>query len=100
MMSGANDGEACQKRKDVTHLTLRGPQRGKSDLFSKYVSPYSTEGILSLVYSTYPAISTGVIREFPSLYSYRVPFAERSYQNFSPPLMLYSLTQRWHPYPI
>ena len=48
----------------MTHLTLRGPQRGKSDLFSRYVSPYSTESILSLVYSTYPAISTGVIREF------------------------------------
>ena len=59
---GANDGEACQQRTDVTHLTLRGPQRGRSDLFSKYISPYSAESILSLVYSTYPAISTGIIR--------------------------------------
>ena len=48
----------------MTHLTLRGPQRGNVGLFSKYISPYSSEGILSLVYSTYPAISTGVIREF------------------------------------
>ena len=45
-------------------VTLRGPTAGLEGLYGKYVSVYSPNSFINLIRSTYPAISTGVVREF------------------------------------
>eukprot|EP00092_Neocalanus_flemingeri_P005668 GFUD01006106.1.p1 GENE.GFUD01006106.1~~GFUD01006106.1.p1 ORF type:complete len:527 (-),score=118.65 GFUD01006106.1:49-1629(-) len=63
-MPGINDGDECQPRRDVMDVTLRGPVKGKEALYSKYVSLFSPVSFLNLILSTYPVLSTGIIREF------------------------------------
>ena len=61
---GINDGEECQPRTDVMDVTLRGPLTEKIATYNKYVSLYNPGSFINLIRSTYPVISTGVIREF------------------------------------
>ena len=61
---GVNDGPECQRSKQVLDLTLRGPARGKEASYYKYVSLFSPNSLMNYVRSTYPTISTGVIRVF------------------------------------
>ena len=61
---GLNDKKECQPRVDVMDVTLRGPVRGREVTYNKYVSLYSPDSFINLIRSTYPVISTGVIREF------------------------------------
>ena len=61
---GKNDGPECEPRKDVMDVTLRGPVLSKIATYSKYTSLYYPGSFINLIRSTYPAVSTGVIREF------------------------------------
>eukprot|EP00090_Calanus_glacialis_P020351 TRINITY_DN3131_c0_g1_i1.p1 TRINITY_DN3131_c0_g1~~TRINITY_DN3131_c0_g1_i1.p1 ORF type:complete len:518 (-),score=128.70 TRINITY_DN3131_c0_g1_i1:56-1609(-) len=63
-MPGKNDGPECEPRKDVMDVTLRGPVLSKIATYSKYTSLYYPGSFINLIRSTYPAVSTGVIREF------------------------------------
>ena len=63
-IQGVNDGKECKKRAEVVDITLSGPARGQNALYSKYTSLYSPFSSLNGIRSTYPAISTGVVREF------------------------------------
>ena len=45
-------------------VTIRGPVLSKLETYSKYVSLFSPVSFINLIRSTYPIISTGVIREF------------------------------------
>ena len=45
-------------------VTLRGPVLSKIATYSKYTSLYYPGSFINLIRSTYPAVSTGVIREF------------------------------------
>jgi len=64
LIPGLNDKKECQPRVDVMDVTLRGPVRGMEVTYNKYVSLYSPDSFINLIRSTYPVISTGVIREF------------------------------------
>ena len=48
-------------------VTIRGPAAGKEDIYGKYTSLYYPNSFINLIRNTYPAISTGVIREFRAL---------------------------------
>jgi len=63
-LPGINDGEACQPRKDVMDVTIRGPVLSQFATYSKYTSLYYPGSFINLIRNTYPYISTGVIREF------------------------------------
>ena len=48
-------------------VTIRGPSKGMEAIYGKYTSLYYPNSFLTLLRSTYPDISTGVIREFRAL---------------------------------
>ena len=61
---GITDKPECKAREDVMDVTLRGPTAGLEDIYGKYTSLYYPNSFLNVIRNTYPAISTGVIREF------------------------------------
>ena len=48
-------------------VTIRGPTAGMEASYGKYTSVFYPNSFLNLIRSTYPAISTGVVREFRAL---------------------------------
>ena len=48
-------------------VTIRGPTAGKEDIYGKYTSLYYPNSFINLIRKTYPAISTGVVREFRAI---------------------------------
>jgi len=67
VIPGITDKPECKAREDVMDVTLRGPTAGLEDIYGKYTSLYYPNSFLNVIRNTYPAISTGVIREFRSL---------------------------------
>ena len=67
LVPGITDKPECKAREDVMDVTIRGPTAGKEDIYGKYTSLYYPNSFINLIRSTYPDISTGVIREFRAL---------------------------------
>ena len=67
LFAGITDKPECKAREDVMDVTLRGPTAGLEDIYGKYTSLYYPNSFLNVIRNTYPAISTGVIREFRAI---------------------------------
>ena len=69
LLPGINDQPECAVTTEVFDVTLRGPKLAQLAEFNKYISVYNPDSILSTIKDTKDqGLSTGVAREFRSLY--------------------------------
>ena len=69
LLPGINDKPECAATTEVFDVTLRGPKLAQLAEFNKAISVYNPDSILSTIMDTKDqGLSTGVAREFRSLY--------------------------------
>lgn len=66
-MAGVNDRQECRATTEVLDITIRGPKLELKEEYAKYSSVLSPQSITTLINNSYPAISSGKLKDFTGL---------------------------------